>query len=280
MRAKSGFFVTIVIVTICQAGFAGLVSASVKGIREIAEQLAEQAGKKGSKEFVEKTSTQLGEIASKCGRESLDLIDEKGLVVFRVIRNAGDDAPCVVKAIRNYGDDAIRVAQTPAGRAVLREGKDAAIKAVARHGDAAIPLIQKYGDDCARALAELSPANGRRLIQLVDEGILPTGHIQQLMPVMSRGDAAMDFIWRHRKVLVPGTVLAAFVLDPEPYIVGLKDLADILIAKPMEKMGDTIAKSVNWNLWIGVIITMAGTWFLFKHRGQFRKTKDGKGVSS
>lgn len=259
----------------CLPCFPGVVSAGSKGVKELAEILAKQLNFP-----VNTISDDLARIVSKCGDEALDVIDKHGVAAFRVVKSAGDDAPYVVKAIRNYGDEAIRVAQTPAGRSVLREGKSATIRAVAKHGDDVIPLIRHYGDDCAKAFAELSPANGRRFIQLVDEGVLPAGHVEQLMPVMSKGDAAMDFIWRHRKLLASAAALTVFLSNPEPYISGMKDLVKDVVVEPITETTTTIINKVNWNLWIGVIIMLTGLWFLFKQRGQLRKNKSGEASSS
>ena len=239
-------------------------------LRELAEELAEQAGMKGSREFAETASVQLERIASKCGNESLDVIEKQGLAAYRVLQNAGDDAgPYLVKAIRAHGEDAMRVAQTSAGRTVLREGSETAIRAVSRHTDAAIPLIRQFGDDSARALVDLSPVNGRRLIQMVEEKAMPAKDVQALLGTIEKnGDKAMDFIWRHRKVLASATFLAAFVSNPEPYLTGAKQLLDAA-AGP-------IVRSVNWNLWVGVVIMLYGVWFLFKHRAQFQRPKSRK----
>ena len=267
----------IVTTSLCQSAYSGTVSAGGKVAREIAEELAEQAGKKASREFVETTSVQLEKIASKCGNESLDVIEKNGLAAFRVFQAAGDDAgPYLVNAIRAYGDDAVRVAQTTAGRTVLQSGSETAIRAVSRHTDAAIPLIRQYGDDCAHALTQLSPANGRRLIQMVDEKSLAAGDFQSLLGTIGKyGDKAMDFIWRHRKVLTSATLLAAFVSDPEPYLNGVKQLAEVAVA-PLGKIGETIATSVNWNLWVGVVIMLGGLWFLFKRRARLQNHGDSK----
>ena len=267
----------IVTTSFCNSGYAGAVSASGKIAREIGEKLADQMGNKASREFVETTSVQLEKIASKCGNESLDVIEKHGIVALRVFQNAGDDAgPYLVNAIRAYGDDAIRVAQTAEGRSILRSGSETTIRAVARHTDAVIPLIRIYGDDGAQALTQLSPANGRRLIQMVDEKSLASGDIQKLMETVGKyGDNAMDYIWRHRKVLATATLLAAFVNDPEPYLKGLKPLVEV-VATPLGKTGEIIAKSVNWNLWVGVVLMFAGLWFLFKRRAILFNQKSGK----
>lgn len=262
---------------VCQPVYSGIVSSGGKLAREIAGELAEQTGRKASREFIETTSVQLEKIASKCGNEALDVIEKNGLAAFRVFQAAGDDAgPYLVNAIRAYGDDAIRIAQTTAGRTVLRSGSETAIRAVARHTDATIPLIRQYGDNCARALTQISPANGRRLIQMVDEESLKSGDFQSLMGTIEKyGDKAMDFIWRHRKVLTSATLLTAFVNDPEPYLNGIKQLAEVA-ASPMKQFFKEAAESINWNLWVGIVILMGGLWLFFYRKSPLLNHRNGK----
>ena len=257
----------VAVIAFWQSVNAGAVSVGGKLARDIAEGLAEQAGKKASREFVETTTVQLEKIASKCGNESLDVIEKNGIAAFRVLQSAGDDAgPYLVKAIRAYGDDAVRVAQTAAGRTILRNGSETAVRAVSRHTDAVIPLLRQYGDEGARALSQLSPANGRRLLQMVEEKSLASGDLQLLMRTIGQyGDKAMDFIWRHRKVLTSVTLLAAFVSNPEPYLNGAKQLGEVAAA-PLVQFAETAAKSISWNLWVGVALMMCGLGLFLKRR--------------
>ena len=256
-----------------QSGYAGVVSIGGKAARELAEELAEQAGKRAGREFVETATVQLSRIAGKCGAESLDVIQKHGLVAYRVFLKAGDDAgPYLTRAIRVHGDEALRIAQTSAGRAMLREGSDAAIRVVARHGDAAIPLLRRYGDDGVRAFERLSPANGRRLIQLSEENMLKAESIQALMrPLRDHGDRAMQFIWKHKKVFVSIAVVAAFVADPEPYLNGVKHLLFDPVVGGVTEVFGKIVDSIRWNLWAGVLAMAIGLKFLFRRRSRLAK---------
>ncbi|HAS83241.1 MAG TPA: hypothetical protein DCS43_11365 [Verrucomicrobia bacterium] len=268
-----------VAIGVTQSAMAGIVSSGGKAVREIAEALAEQAGKKASKEFVETTAVQLENIAGKCGGESLDVISKHGLVAFRVFKNAGDDAgEYLVKAIRIYGDDALRIAQSSAGRSVLRSGSDAAIRAVARHSDAVVPLIQRYGDDGVAALVKLSPANGRRLLQMVDANTLPASRLRDVLATIGKyGDKSLEFVWKHRKVLTSAALLTAFISDPEPYLNGFKDITlgviDTAVSPVAEGVGNGISmgmvkifESIRWNLWIGVLFAILGIRQYIRHR--------------
>ncbi len=246
---------------------AGAASAGESIAKEVAAELAEQVGQKGSREFLDATAVELERIADKCGSESLDVIQKQGIAAFRVFRSAGDDAgPYLIKAIRTYSDDAIRVAQTSAGRVILREGSDSAIRAVARHSDAVIPVIQKYGEDCARALAEISEGNGRRLVQLAEEHSFPANDFDKLMLVVEKyGDRAMDFIWRNRNPLLMTAAFTAFVSDPAPYIDGVKKLTEVA-TKPLQEFFEGIVSHVSWNFLVGVIVALVGLKLVFTRR--------------
>jgi len=268
---RQGFLIVAIVTTLfCHTGYAGAVSTSGKAVREIVEELAQQIAPTARPEFTKTTLAQLEKITSICGNKSLDVIEKHGIVALRVFQNAGEEAgPYLVKGISLYGDDGLRLAQTAVGRSVLREGNEFAIRAVIKHTDAVVPLIRTYGDECAHVLTQLSPRNGRRLIQMVDEKSLASSDIQKLMGTIGKyGDDAMDFIWRNRKLLATATVLVAFINDPEPYLKGIKDLSKVLV--------DPIIQSINWNLWVGVVVMFAGLWFLFKRRAILIKQKNNK----
>lgn len=248
-------------------------------VREVAEALAKQSGKTAGREFVETTSVQLARISVKCGAESLEVINKHGIKAFRVFLRAGDDAgPYLVQGVRLYGDDAIRIAQTSAGRSVLRGGNPSAIRSVARHGDAALPVLRQYGDSGARALEKLSPANGRRLIRLAEDNSIPAADLQKLMgPVQTHGDRAMDFIWRHRKLMAGTAVVGAFVANPEPFLDGLNKLAE-QAAKPMGAIAMRIVDSIRWNLWIGLLAAVVGLKMVIKSMPVWKRAKVAKEI--
>ena len=262
--------------------WAGAVSSGRTVVRELAEELAEQAGRKSSRETIETMASGLGRIAGQCGDESLDVVRKHGVAAYRLLDKAGDDAaPLIVGAIRKYGDDAIRVGQTAAGRTLLREGSEQAVRAVARHSDAALPLIRRYGDDCAAAMARINPANGRRLMIMASEEMLEPTQLQRLMPMIGQyGDEAMDFIWRHRKLLVTAAVVSELLRDPEPYLNGACDLAAVLgnsAGEAVTQVGQEVIERINWNLWFGVAIVIAGGALVFRHSWRTFTRRSGEG---
>lgn len=120
---------------------------------------------------------------------------------------------------------------------------DTAADALLKHPGIAEPLISRFGGDAAGALTRISKQNAQRLNIVANEGLLAAApQSKELLPVIGRyGDAAMDFIWRNKVVLVGATVLATFLNDPQPFIQGLKELVIDPVVKP-------IVGSVNWTL--------------------------------
>lgn len=262
MKRKSLLFVGLItFVVMSDVVFASVANTSIKVFREVAEQLIREGAEETSEELVEATTKQLAKIAARMGDDAIVVIQRYGRSSYRLLNDLSDDAGRqLVKSIRVYGDDAIRVGQTSAGRAILRSGDDIAIRAVAKYSDVAIPVIRKYGDDCARVLTDLSPQQGRRMIQLANEEYFKPNQFDQLVGVVGEyGDRAMDFIWRNKKVLLAVGVFSAFVSNPEPYLSELTDITEVVVGPVV----DGIAKGVNWNLWIGVLLVLVGVKFIF-----------------
>ncbi len=251
--------------------YAAPAGAALRLKREAAELIIKQSGKRASRELVEQTMRQLDDIARVCGRESIEIINKRGFPAYRLFRDAGEEAgPHLVRAVKLYGDDALRIGQTAAGRTMLKNGSPTAIRAIARHSDAVIPLVQRYGDDGARVLTKLSPHNGRRLVQLADSQTIPAKGISDLMGVVDQhGNRAMNFIWRNKGALAVTALLATFVRNPEPYLDGTKTLA-VEMGKEMggifHTMAATAAGSVRWNFWVGLILAFIGLKTLIRGR--------------
>lgn len=82
------------------------------------------------------------------------------------------------------------------------------------------------------------------------------GRSEELLDVIARfGDCGCDFVWRNKGALATASVLAAFLADPETFIHGTRDLADIAaehIARPLTEASGQVAveaaRSVNWTL--------------------------------
>lgn len=161
------------------------MSTAGKTARELAELLFKQGDT--AVESAEAVASRLARIESQCGQGSLAVAEQYGWKAVLVMDKAGDEAgPYLVRAIERYGADGIRLANTPMGRASLREGSEQTVQAVIRHTDQVWPMIRETGEAGARALNTLSPQNGRR-------GTWPGGRSGN-----SRGPAARRPGWAAR----------------------------------------------------------------------------------
>lgn len=253
---------------------AGVATVAGKTVRELAEAVAEQLGKKGSTELVEQTTKELMEVTARCGDEALVAVERHGVSALRVMKNAGAEAgEYLPKAINTYGSDAIRLAESSAGRAVLRDGNQAVIKALARHSEAALPMIREVGESAARALGNVDYANGRRLIQMYRDRSFNQADFDQLLRVIEKyGDRACEWIWRNKKVLLAAGAVTVFAKDPVPFINGVKELAKALGEVGIGAVKEIVLQKVNVNLWIGVGLVAVGLLWLFKRRRQPART--------
>jgi len=83
----------------------------------------------------------------------------------------------------------------------------------------------------------VNPRNGRRLAMLLEEDIAKTARHAELLEVVGKhGDSAADFIWRNKGVLAGGAALTAFLVNPEPFLNGTRDIAQVAtdgVVKPV-----------------------------------------------
>jgi len=159
------------------------------------------------------------------------------------------------KISEKWADDAFKAAR--------RVGPRIALDAVDRHGAAGAKILARWGDDGARLLTTESGPTLKVFRALGDDGIemmvrkhgtltavrLPelapaiaaSGRSRDLLKVLEKyGDRACSFIWRNKGVIFTGAALAAFLANPEPYLTGVKRIAE----EPLRQM----AASTNWTL--------------------------------
>jgi hypothetical protein len=129
----------------------------------------------------------------------------------------------------------------------LRYGDEAA-SVLLKHPGIAEGVVEKGGTSAVKALGVVTPQNGRRIAMLLDGELAAHSakHPELLDEIAKYGDQAAVFVWEHKGALAVGTVLTAFLTNPEPFITGAKDLAAIggnAVAKPI---AEGVAKGTNW----------------------------------
>ncbi len=107
----------------------------------------------------------------------------------------------------------------------------------------------------------MTQQNGRRLAIL--EGNLAKPEIMSV--VSKHGDRAVDFLWENRNTLAGGAALTAFLVNPEPFLNGTRDIAEVAtngIVKPVVNGVSTIASLV---LGVLAVLLVCGTSLISKH---------------
>lgn len=224
------------------------VSPAVAGpagtaIRETAEFILTKFGKGAAGQTVEEVTEAAAKVVAKHGDEALPLLRNSGHAGFTALKEAGENAPDVIKLYARKGDDAIWVISEPKKLAIFIKHGDSAADALLKHPGIADSLIGRYGDEAVGALNSVSRQSAQRLSMVADDGLLTaTPRSKELLLVVRQyGDEAMDFIWKNKGSLAVVAVLGTFLADPQTYISGAKELVVSPLVEP-------IARSTNWTL--------------------------------
>ena len=266
--------ITLLLILTCYS----TVQAGVKSkaTREAAEYLLEHFGKEVGEESVETLAEKIGGYGTKYGDDAIDAIRKAGPRGFKLLDDAGENAPEVVTLLNRYGNDAVWVASKPRNLAIFVKHGDEAAEAMIKHPGIAEPVIEKFGQPAARAIRSVSSQNARRIAMMADDGSLAaTGKADELLEVIGKyGDKAADFIWKHKGALAVATVATAFLADPQPFIDGARDIADVAV-RPIDsaakEVGKGIALGTNWTLVIIsitallVVLVSLRIWKPWKH---------------
>jgi hypothetical protein len=250
MRSKlvtAGAVVAMLVVTTpAQAG------AMAKVLREALEYVGKKFGRDVAKEGAEQVTTRLTRLAARHGDAIVAKAFRKvGPRVGRLVEEAGERGELALRLLARHGDAAIPlIGRSTALRTVARVGDDAAV-ALIKHGTVGEQLVGEFAKEGAQALVKVAPRNGRRLAMLAAQGQLKP----ELLQVITRfGDPACDFIWRNKGALVVGTALTAFVANPEPFIDGTQKLAGTVADAAVKPFAVGVANNTNWTL-LGVMVT-------------------------
>jgi hypothetical protein len=241
-------------------------------VRETAEVIMKKFGKGAAGQSLEEVAEATTRAVARYGDDALPFLRRSGHVGFDALKEAGEQAPEIIRLFAQRGDDAIWLISDSHKLALFLKHGDLAANALLRHPGIADNLVSQYGGEAAEALSNLSRQGAQRLNILTNEGLLAsTNRSPELLNVIARyGDGAMNFIWRNKGPLAVASVLTAFLADPEPYLTHTKDLIIDPIISP-------IAKSTNWTL---IIVAILGITYLpfitrsiIKAGDQFRSRK-------
>jgi hypothetical protein len=170
-----------------------------------------------------------------------------------------------------------------AGSTVVRQaGKDVGALAAKFGARVTTPVVGKFGDDGARALASLSTTGGERLASIADE-LASSGRGKDWMKLIAaRGDEVMEWLWKHKGSVAIGTAATAVALQPEEFLRASEHVAtavldsagkhvfEPLIAQGAKHiagpMAERAAAAIPWHTI--ALMALAGLipWWIFKGR--------------
>ena len=223
--------------------------------KEVAEEGSEVLTRKVESLLV-KYGDDVSEAVRKVGPRSIQLLDDA----------AAEGVQQSARLLAKHGDDAIWVVGNPTRRAMAARLGDDAAEAMIKHGEIAEPVLEMAGKSAASALSNLSTKSGRQVKMMMDDGQLAKmGRTDELFGVLGKyGDGAMGFVWKNKGALLVGATMAAFLADPEPFIHGTKELANVAANVAIEPIAKEIGAKTNWTITICTLALVGVSYFAFK----------------
>jgi hypothetical protein len=241
---------------------------------EAAEYVMQRFGRQAAKEGVGSLAGKIESYAARHGDGFFTAVKRVGPSAFHLVEEAGEHAPQVVGILGRFGEDgAVWVVSRPrAMKLFLEHGEEAAAVLAKTHG-VAEPAVAALGKPAVSAFESLATGqSARRLAMMASEGgeLAAMGRTPEVLGVIAKyGDPAMEFVWRHKGVLASGVAITAFIADPQPYISGAKDIAQVVAenaVKPLAEVPATIAReaagevarNTNWTLIFSFVVVALG----------------------
>ena len=212
------------------------------------------------------------EVVESFGREAVEAAEPR---VLRLVESYGDEAAAALRRVGPSGIQAMERFGAPGLRILSRFGDDG-VRLLAVEGDSAVAALARYGDE-AVALMIRHPGVGRDALAAFGSQVLRaplrtesvvtlnrladpirrSGRSAELLAVVEKyGDRACDFLWRNKGTIFLGSVLAAFLHDPQPYIDGAKQL----VVDPVSHAAQEASARTNWTLVVIVALLLASLW--------------------
>jgi hypothetical protein len=241
-------------------------------IREASEFILTKFGKGAAGQTVEEVTEATAKAVAKHGKGALPLLRNSGHAGFTALKEAGENAPDVIKLYARKGDDAIWVISEPKKLAIFIKHGDSAADALLKHPGIADSLIARHGDEAVGAMNRVSRKSAQKLGMVDKDGLLTaTPRSKELLTVIRQyGDEAMDFVWKNKGALTVVAVLGTFLANPQTYISGAKELVVAPIVEP-------ILRSTNWTPIIAGVLVVVFLPFIFRSIVKARSTmKSGK----
>lgn len=235
------------------AGTAQAQGGRFKVAREAAEYLIKKGSREAASEGAERLTGRIAAAAAKYGDETVEAVRKVGPRALSLADEAGEGGAGAMRLLSRHGDQAADlVLAVPGPKALFRRYGDEAADVLIRHPGVAEGVIESAGVPGIRALATLSGAEGRHVAMMFGRGgdLAGASRGKEILEVISKfGDAGCAFVWRNKKLLLGGAVLATFLENPEPYIRGTVTLTDSairhVVAPTIAPVGDAAGEVIR-----------------------------------
>lgn len=240
--------------------FAAAPEANAQGKLGLAKELVESLGLRFSKEVAEEgaeiLTRKVETFLVKYGDDGADALRKVGPYAIQLVDDAAADGVQATRWLAKFGDEATSVVRNETRRNLATKLGDEAAEAMIKHGEIAEPILELAGKPAANALRAVSEQNARRIGMMAKSGELDKiGRTTELMDTIGKyGDRGMDFVWKNKGALAVSGALVAFLANPEPFIDGTQELANVVAQSAIEPIAKEVGNKTNWTV---TIITLA-----------------------
>ena len=267
MRSKTWLFVLLFLATFTFPCSSCVAQGKAAMARELVEFVTRRFGKEVAEEGTEVFTRKVESLLVKYGDDVAEAVRKVGPRSIQLLDDAAaEGAQQSARLLAKHGDDAIWVVGNQGRRAIASRLGDDAAEAMIKHGEIAEPVLEMAGQSAAAALRNVSTKSGRQIAMMMEQGeLVKIGRSSELMNVVAKfGDSAMTFVWNNKGALLVGAALAAFLADPEPFINGTKDLANVAANAAIVPIAKEIGDRTNWTTAIIVLAISCVAYLTFK----------------
>ncbi len=257
-------------------GHVASAGVTSKVVQESVEFMALKFGKEVAVEGIDRLSKRMSQLAIHHGDEVVSAAFRKvGPVAGRVAQEAAENGGVALRLLGKYGDDAVELAVKPRSLKLIAQYGDDAAESLVRHGTVGEGLVETFAESGAKALAQVTPQNGRRLAMLASDKTLQ----KSVMDVIAKyGDPACEFLWRNKFAIATGATMATFLANPEPFLNGTVQLTEIVADSAIRPLAEEAGRHYGGTILLfgGMLAVAAFVYFQFFDRNGSRAVFIGK----
>jgi len=226
-----------------------------KAAQEAAEYVMQRFGRQAVKEGVGSLAAKIESYAARYGDETLLAVRRVGPEAFALVDAAGVDGAKAVRVLARHGEEgATWVLKRPKAMSQMLRYGDEAADVLVKHPGIAEPLVERGGAAAVKALDVVTTQDGRRVAMMFEGDLGKVARSGELLEVIAKyGNRAAEFVWEHKAALATGTVLVAFLADPEPFLNGAAKITGIVGETTAKPLAEGIARGTNWTVILLVV---------------------------